>query len=72
MILSEDRSEMTLERSAAISPEPPVAEVDSDTEDDPGRLLNVWLGELDSLKQVRVHYSTFTYSYMRAENTPAT
>ena len=28
-------------------------EVDSDTEDDPGQLLNMWLGELNTLKKVR-------------------
>ena len=29
------------------------ADADSDTEDDPGQLLNMWLGELNTLKKVR-------------------
>ena len=28
------------------------AEPDSDAEDDPGQLLNLWLGELNTLKKV--------------------
>ena len=32
------------------------AEPDSDPEDDPGHLLNVWLGELNTLKKVCVVY----------------
>lgn len=36
------------------SPLPPPADADSDTEhDDPGELLNMWLGELNTLKKVR-------------------
>jgi hypothetical protein len=29
-----------------------VNDPDSDPEDDPGKMLNVWLGELDNLKKV--------------------
>jgi len=29
-------------------------EEDSDPEDDPGKLLNLWLGELDNLKKVLI------------------
>jgi hypothetical protein len=29
------------------------ADPDSDAEDDPGQLLNLWLGELNTLKKVR-------------------
>ena len=28
------------------------ADADSDAEDDPGQLLNLWLGELNTLKKV--------------------
>jgi hypothetical protein len=34
-----------------MDPEPQI-EDDSDMEDDPGKLLNIWLGELDNLKKV--------------------
>ena len=29
---------------------------DSDAEDDPGHMLNVWLGELNTLKKVKNFY----------------
>ena len=32
--------------------DPQQIDPDSDPEDDPGKLLNVWLGELDNLKKV--------------------
>ena len=32
--------------------DPTQIDPDSDPEDDPGKLLNVWLGELDNLKKV--------------------
>ena len=31
----------------------PLMEADSDNEDDPTKLLNQWLGELNSLKKVK-------------------
>ena len=35
------------------------AEQDSDAEDDPGQLLNMWLGELNTLKKVRLETQPF-------------
>lgn len=42
----------------AMDPEPHI-EDDSDPEDDPGKLLNLWLGELDNLKKVWISFLIF-------------